>query len=153
VPLALLSNRLDALGTRGRKGAGDLQALLEERRGRKRHVDSGLQRRLEKIALDAYKAGLLPEPSFEYPVQLPDGRWRYPDVAYPCVDTGFEAHSFEHHSTLTAFASDATRNLELFGEGWTIVPITEVQVRDPVRLVAQMARIIAAREGRMVRRA
>jgi hypothetical protein len=149
VPLALLFNRLHALGTRGRKGGGGLHALLEERRGRSRHVDSGLQRRLEKIALDGYKAGLLPQPYFEYPVQLSDGRWRYPDVGYPQVDTGFEAHSYEHHSTLTAFAGDAARNLELFGEGWMIVPVTEIQVRDPVRLVGQMARIIAAREAGM----
>ena len=70
-------------------------------------MDSGLQRRLEKIALDGYKAGLLPEPYFEYPVQLADGRWKYgcwkyPDVGYPQVDTGFEPHSYEHHSTLPA---------------------------------------------------
>jgi hypothetical protein len=103
VPLALLLNRLSALGTNGRKGGRDLLQLLEERRGRSRHVDSGLQRRLEKIALDAYRAGLLPEPYFEYPVQLSDGRWKYPDVGYPQVDTGFEAHSYEHHSTLPAF--------------------------------------------------
>ena len=40
-------------------------------RTRKRHVDSELQRRFEEIALGGYRAGLLPEPSFEYPVQLP----------------------------------------------------------------------------------
>ncbi|MCW3044653.1 MAG: hypothetical protein JWL57_2811, partial [Actinobacteria bacterium] len=47
--------------------------MLEERRGRKRHVDSEFQRQLEQIALDGYKAGLLPEPFFEYPVQLANG--------------------------------------------------------------------------------
>jgi hypothetical protein len=45
-------------------------------------------------------------------------------------------------------AADCERNLDLFGEGWLIVPITEMQVRDPIRLVSQMARIIAARESR-----
>jgi hypothetical protein len=83
VPLALLVDRLRAQGTRGRQGAADLLELREERRGRKRHVDSELQRRFEQIALDGYKSGVLPEPFFEYPVQLADGRWRYPDVAYP----------------------------------------------------------------------
>jgi len=34
------------------------------------------------------------------------------------------------------------------GEGWLVVPITEMQIREPVRLVSQMARIIAAREAR-----
>jgi hypothetical protein len=149
VPLALLINRLAALGIRGRRGGGDLLHLLEECKGRKRPVDSGLQARFEKIVLDAARAGLLPDPQFEYAVLMPDGRWRYPDVAFPHVRIGFEAQSYEHHSTLAAFARDQARNLELFGEGWFIVPITEVEVRDPVRLVALMARIIAAEARRV----
>ncbi|MCW3037570.1 MAG: hypothetical protein JWM17_2882 [Actinobacteria bacterium] len=149
VPLDLLFNRLQAQGTRGRSGAAGLLDTLEERRGRKRHADSELQRRFEQIALDGYRAGLLPEPFFEYPVQLANGRWRYPDVAYPPpVSVGFEAHSYEHHSTLEAFAADVERNLELFGEGWMIVPITGVQLRDPPRLLGLMARIIAAAVAR-----
>jgi hypothetical protein len=149
VPLTLLLNRLEAQGVRGRAGAGDLMRLLEERQGRGRHIDSGLQRQLEKIALDGYTAGLLPKPYFEYPVQLSDGRWRYPDVGYPPpVSVGFEALSYLHHSTLPDWAADCERNLDLFGEGWVVVPITEIQVRDPVRLVARMARIIAAAESR-----
>jgi hypothetical protein len=149
VPLALLVDRLKAQGTRGRRGAADLFELLQECQGRKRHVDSDLQRDFEQIARDGYKAGLLPEPFFEYPVQLANGRWRYPDVAYPPpVSVGFEAHSYRHHSSLEAFAADVERNLELFGEGWMIVPITGVQLRDPPRLVALMARIIEAAVGR-----
>jgi hypothetical protein len=149
VPLELLFNRLKAQGTKGRSGAAGLLDMLEERRGRKRHVDSEFQRQLEQIALDGYKAGLLPEPFFEYPVQLANGRWRYPDVAYPPpVSVGFEAHSYRHHSSLEAFAADVERNLELFGEGWTIVPITGVQLRDPPRLLGLMARIIDAAQAR-----
>jgi hypothetical protein len=151
VALALLVNSLEGLGTRGRRGAGDLRGLLEERRGRARHVDSGLQRRFERIALDGYRAGLLPKPLFECPVQLTGGRWRYPDVGYPTVFVGFEALSYEHHSTLPAFAADAERTIDLFGEGWVIVPVTEIQVREPDRLVARMARIIAAVGARRVR--
>jgi hypothetical protein len=149
VPLELLFNRLKAQGPQGRNGAAGLMGLLEERRGRKRHVDSELQRRFEQIALDGYKAGLLPEPFFEYPVQLANGRWRYPDIAYPPpIMVGFEAHSYLHHSTLEAFAADVERNLELFGAGWMIVPITGVQLRDPPRLLRLMARIIAAAQER-----
>jgi hypothetical protein len=62
--------------------------------------------------------------------------------------SAFEAQSYEHHSTLEAFAADVERNLELFGEGWMIVPITGVQLRDPPRLVALMARIIGAAVSR-----
>jgi hypothetical protein len=149
VPLALLVDRLEAQGVRGRRGAGGLMRLLEGRKGRSRHVDSGLQRRLEKIALDGYAAGLLPEPHFEYPVRLSDGRWKYPDVGYPPpVSVGFEALSYLHHSTLPDWAADCERNIDLFGEGWLIVAVTEIQVRDPQRLISRMARIIAAAEGR-----
>ena len=149
VPLPLLVNRLGAQGLQGRKGAGDLMGLLRERQGRQRHVDSGLQRRLEEIALEGYRAGLLPKPYFEYPVRLSNGRWRYPDVGYPPpISVGFEAVSYLHHSTLPDWAADCERNIDLFGEGWVIVPITEIQVRDPARLTANMARIIAAVEAR-----
>jgi hypothetical protein len=61
---------------------------------------------------------------------------------------GFEAQSYQHHSTLESFASDVERNLELFSEGWMIVPITGVQLRDPPRLLGLMARIIGAAEAR-----
>ena len=150
VPLKLLVDRLNAAGTRGRTGAFSLRTLLETRQGRRRHVDSGLQRRFEKVAADAAKAGRLPPPSFEYPVKLRSGRWRYPDVAYPEVRVGFEAQSYLHHSTLPEFGRDQARNLELFANGWMIVPITEEQVRTPGRLVALMADVLAeagARRG------
>jgi hypothetical protein len=148
VPLSLLENRLDAMGVKGRKNAGKLVALLEERKGRTRLEDSGLQRRFEEIALDGYMAGLLPEPYFEYPVRLSDGRMKYPDIAYPHIDLGFEAVSHKHHSTVAAFAADIERTIDLFGEGWFIVPVTVIQVRQPVRLVERMARIIVAVEAR-----
>jgi hypothetical protein len=158
VPLPLLVDRLEAQGLQGRKGAGALMELLKERQGRQRHVDSGLQRRLENIALEGYRAGLLalscPRgtptlPYFDYPVRLSNGRWKYPDVGYPPpISVGFEAVSYLHHSTLPDWAADCERNIDLFGEGWVIVPITEIQVRDPARLTARMARIIAAVEAR-----
>ena len=148
VPIALMENRLDAMGVAGRKNAGKLVALLQERKGRTKVEDSGLQRRFEEIALDGYKAGILPEPYFEYGVRLSDGREKRPDIAYPSIDLGFEAVSFIHHSTVDAFAADTERTIDLFSEGWFIVPITIVQIRKPVLLVERMARIIAAVEAR-----
>ena len=65
-----MENRLDAMGVNGRKNASQVMALLEERKGRKRLEDSGLRRRFEEIALDVYKAAILPEPYFEYAVRL-----------------------------------------------------------------------------------
>ena len=45
-------------------------------------------------------------------------------------------------------ASGVSVGVEALSEGWMIVPVTEVHVREPVRLVARMARIIAAAEAR-----
>jgi hypothetical protein len=45
-------------------------------------------------------------------------------------------------------AADVERNLELFGEGWMIVSITGVQLREPSRLLGLMARVIAAAVAR-----
>jgi hypothetical protein len=143
VPLSLLQERLKAMGAHGGDEGTPLAALLGDLAGRKRHVDSSLQRALEQIALEAYRAGLLPQPVFEHPVQLADGSWRYPDVAYPDVQIGFEAVSYEFHSLPEPFAADQERNLDLLAEGWVIVPLTERQIGSPKRLVVTMGRIIA----------
>jgi hypothetical protein len=76
--LQLLSSRVEDLGTQGRRGAGGLADLLVELKGRKRHVDSGAHRRLERLLLESAKQGRLPTPYFEYPVQLSNGEWGYP---------------------------------------------------------------------------
>jgi Transcriptional regulator, AbiEi antitoxin len=153
VPLSVLHDRLEDLGTRGRRGAGVLAEMLLEQQGQKRHVDSGAQRRLEKLVTEAARHGRLPTPYFEYPVQLSDGTWRYPDVGYPDHSTGVELYSYEHHATLAAFAKDLDRNLEFIEEDWLLIPITDVHVRNqPDRLVDLIARVLARREVRRVRR-
>lgn len=149
VPLSILRSRLDALGTQGRPGAGTLAKLLLERRGRERHVDSGAQRRLEKLVTLAARQGRLPTPYFEYPVQLPDGRWRYPDVGYPDHTTGVELVSYEHHATLAAFAKDIDRNLEMVEGDWFLIPVTDRHVtNEPDRVVDVIAIVLARREVR-----
>jgi hypothetical protein len=152
--LQLLSSRVEDLGTQGRRGAGDLAELLVELKGRKRHVDSGAQRRLERLLLEAAKQGRLPTPYFEYPVQLSNGEWRYPDAGYPDHLTGVELLSYEHHASLPAFAHDLDRNLEFLEEEWFLIPITDLHVRnEPDRLVDLIAKVLARREVRNENRA
>ena len=151
VPLQLLVRRLEAAGSRRRKGIPAVRAILQERAGRSRHVDSGLQRRFEELAIRAAKDGRLPNPTFECAVRVTDGRWRFPDVGYPDLRVGFEVQSYEHHSSIEAFARDQARNLELFAEGWIIVPVTARELRDPGRLVEVMARILRAVQARTPR--
>jgi hypothetical protein len=149
VSLSVLRYRLDVLGTQGRQGAGALAQMLLERQGRERHVDSGAQRRLEKLVTLAARQGRLPTPHFEYPVQLGDGRWRYPDVGYPDHTTGVELVSYEYHATLGAFAEDIDRNLEMVEGDWFLIPVTDRHVRnEPDRLVDVIAAVLARREVR-----
>jgi very-short-patch-repair endonuclease len=147
VSLSVLRSRLASLGTQGRPGAAVLAELLAERQGRRHHVDSAAQRRLEKLVTLAARQGRLPTPHFEYPVQLRDGRWRRPDVGYPDHTTGVELVSYEHHATLTAFAKDIDRNLEMVEGDWFLIPVTDRHVRnEPDRVVEVIASVLARRE-------
>src|SRR6266480_2317107 len=153
VPLSVLRGRLADLGTKGRKGAGVLAGMLEDRLDRTRHVESGTQRRLEKLVTQAARQGRLPTPHFEYPVQLSNGEWRFPDVGYPDQLTGVELYSYEHRATLAAFAKDLDRNLEFLAEDWFLIPVTDLHVRnEPDRLVDLIAKVLARREVRRVSR-
>lgn len=147
--LSILRTRLQELGTQGRRGAGDLDQMLQELQGRKRHVDSAAQRRLEKLLTWAWKRGLLPEPFFEFPVRLANGKWRFPDGAYPWHFTGVELVSYEHHATLEAFMKDLDRVLDLMEEDWWLVPLTDLHVRtEPIRVVNLIAKVIERQEVR-----
>jgi hypothetical protein len=149
VPLSILCSRLNAIGTQGRRGAGSLAEILLARQGHARRVDSGAQRRLEKLATEAARQGRLPTPCFEYAVQLSDGTWRYPDVGYPNYLTGVELLSYEHHATLAAFAKDVDRTLKLAAEEWLLVPVTDLHVRNEPDLVVDLiARVLARRAAR-----
>jgi very-short-patch-repair endonuclease len=138
VPLGYICARLESLGTRGRKGTGTLKELLAERKGR-RVADSEFQRLLEKVLADAELRVLV-----EYPIRLPDGTMRYVDGAFPDQALAIEADSYEHHSSLPAWAYAHTRNSELIALGWRVLPITYDRLTsDPVGVVDLVVRALA----------
>jgi len=106
LPLPYLAARLEALGVRGRRGAGCLRDLLQQRSDRARHVDSEFQRRLGLLIAERG----LTSARFEYPIRLAGGKVRFADVAFVEERVAFEADSYRHHSSLTAWAADHTRN-------------------------------------------
>lgn len=78
-----------------------------------------------------------------HPVRLRDGRWRYLDGAFPGTGHGFEADSYDHHSTQPDWERDHTRNLELMEEGWVVIPITPRMLeRDPEKVLCMIAHIL-----------
>lgn len=143
LPLSYLAARLDVLGARGRRGAGDLRNLLVERTGHTRHVDSEFQRRLGRLIAQRGVAGA----TYEYPIRQADGTVRFADLAFVQQRVAFEADSYRHHSTLTAWAADHTRNNHLMAEGWTVIPVTWDQVEnDPQGVIDLIVRVVSSRE-------
>jgi hypothetical protein len=142
VPLSYLCGRMEAVGTRGREGTRLLAKLLAERTGQKHFAKSRPQRRLRRIIEDAG----LPLPSFEHPVELPDGRRKYLDAFYAEQCLVIEVDSYRHHSTLGAFERDHTRNNGLVELGLTVLPVTPKQIKeDPAGVARLIARALAVR--------
>src|SRR5207245_9823885 len=136
VELGRVRRRLPALGTRGRRGAGSLLALLDERSGTPRPARSPFERLLWKALCDHGLA----VPEREFPVRLPEGRMAYLDLAYPQALLAIEADSYLHHSTLTDWSRDRLRNNELLTLGWRVLPVTFVDLRRSPATVADQIR-------------
>ena len=141
LPVSYLAGRLEALGVQGRRGAGCLRDLLEERSGRARQVDSEFQRRLGLLIAQRGLASA----RFEYPTRLAGGKVRFADVAFVEERVAFEADSYRHHSSLTDWAADHTRNNLIMAEGWTVLPITWDQIEnDPRGAVDLMVKVVSS---------
>jgi len=133
VPYDYLAQRLNALGGRGRAGTKQLKELVRARRGAARFADSEPQREL----LRAIRSAGMPEPVLEFPLRLEDGAMAFADAAYPEVGLIIEVDSYRHHSSLSDWARDHARSGDLVAMGWSVLPVTTVQLRKNPSAVAQ----------------
>jgi len=139
-PLRYLWDRLDALGN-GRQGAGTLARLLSARSRDVRQPQSDFECGLR----DALTGAGLPAPEPQYPVRLPQGRMAYLDFAYPEARLALEADSYVHHSSLTDWSLDHTRNSELVALGWRVLPVTYRELElHPAATADRVGRALAA---------
>ena len=139
-----LKRHLDKLGRRGRKGAGVLNEILEER-GDGPFVHHGFERRLARV-LDR---GGVPRPTVQYEVRIPNGVTKYIDFAYPEEMVAIEADSFRWHSTKHAWARDRATRVELAALGWRVLPITwHDMVTRPMWVVEQVQLALTSVEVR-----
>jgi very-short-patch-repair endonuclease len=120
-----LTERAEALGRAGRKGAGVLAALLEARPESRRPMGSEFEGRLFR----ALEAARLPVPVPQFRVVLPGGDERFLDFAYPEVKLAIEADSYLWHASREAWERDRERNNELIALGWSFLPLTWSVVR------------------------
>jgi hypothetical protein len=125
VSLGYLQWRLEALGTRGRPGAGVLMDLVSDRLGKPLPSGSEFERELRRILVSAN----LPPAEREHPVSLPNGRGARIDFAFPDALLAVEADSYRHHSSLGDWSRDRARNNQLVALGWRVLPVTYREMR------------------------
>ena len=129
----MLEQRLAKTGTQGRRGAGVLDGLIAARLvGSPRPRQRG-----ERMFLRIVQQYGLPMPEREVEYLLSDGRTVYVDFVF-CRVVGAEIDSYLHHSSLTDWAADRTRNNLVRTQGLTLLNVTEPDMkRDPAGVAAQ----------------
>ena len=70
----------------------------------------------------------LPVGEREFVITLPDGRTRRPDRAYPELRLAVQVDSFRHHSSLSDWSADLTRDNDLVAIGWASLTFTYVDL-------------------------
>jgi very-short-patch-repair endonuclease len=123
---------LNRLSGRGRRGAGVLRKVLEEREFGNAVNDSELEKRMNRLLK---KAGL-PKAVFHYVVTA-EGRFLAEvDFAYPEIKLAIEVDGFGVHGTPRAMAKDFVRQNGLVPFGWRVLRFTWRQVVDEPGMVA-----------------
>ncbi len=133
-----LLNRLDDLGGRGKRGAGVLSLLMDDRRTVP--TESELERRLEEVL---FARGIFP-PARQHAVH-DEGRFLGRlDFAYPDLAVGIEAESYRWHLDQKAFEKDLARRNALITAGWHVLHFTWGQIcRRPHEIWHDVQRALA----------
>jgi hypothetical protein len=141
VSLRMVRRRLEGLGTQGRVGAAGLDGLIAVRlNGSPRPRQRG-----ERLFLRIVQQYGLPTPEREVEFRLSDGRTVYVDFVF-CRVVGAEIDSYLHHSSLTDWAADRSRNNLLRAQGLTLLNVTEPQMQsDPAGVAAQFQEALVSR--------
>ncbi|HEX9823351.1 MAG TPA: type IV toxin-antitoxin system AbiEi family antitoxin domain-containing protein [Actinomycetota bacterium] len=112
--------RLKSDGGRGRRGAGVLRALLDERDPASAAHESLLETRLARLIADAY----LPPPIPQYEVRDGARLIARVDFAWPDELVAVEADGYRFHSGAAAWRRDRARRNELTRRGWGVFHVT-----------------------------
>lgn len=132
---------LEEVARRGRRGAGVLRRVLDERALGKDRPESLLEVRFARL-LREYG---LPAAAYQHRVRLPSRR--HPvrvDFAYPELMLAIEVDGFRYHSTPEQLAADQARQAALEALGWRVLRFTWRRVvRQPARVARELATEIA----------
>jgi very-short-patch-repair endonuclease len=109
--------RLDRLGRRGRRNAGRLALLLEQRIGGARPHESRFERRLCSLL---ERRGL-PRPEVQFEVRVGGRLVGRADLAYPELRVAIEADGYRWHGGRGAWERDLARRTALAAAGWLVL--------------------------------
>jgi len=141
VTLHELRAALVLLGRKGRRGAGVLRRLLDDRSDAAVRSESVLEVRMWRLCRDHG----LPELVGQHEVR--NGR-RFVgrvDFAFPGVRLAIEVDGYEHHASLSAFRHDRARQNELVAAGWTVLRFTWHDVtRQPEQVATSIRGVLGA---------
>jgi predicted transcriptional regulator of viral defense system len=124
------------LARRGRAGSALMRELLLARDEGEVAPASALEALLLKVLTDSG----LPLPAREVDVGDADGWVGRVDFVYRDAKLVIEADSRLHHSSLTDFESDRTRDNRLMAAGWRVLRITWAMLVERPRQVAELVR-------------
>lgn len=128
---------LDDVARRGRRGAGVLRHVLDERALGHERPDGLLEVRFARVVREHG----LPQPVFQHRV----GRYRV-DFAYPDLAVAIEVDGFTVHGTAAALQRDLERQNRLVALGWTVLRFTwHDVVRRPASVAQQVAALLRQR--------
>lgn len=129
---------LDDVARKGRRGAGVLRRVLDDRALGQARPDGLLEARFARLLREHG----LPQAVFQHRV----GRHRV-DFAYPELMIAVEVDGFEVHGTPTALQADLERQNRLVSAGWTVLRFTwRDVVRRPTWVAQQVGALLRQRE-------
>jgi very-short-patch-repair endonuclease len=129
---------LGDVARRGRRGAGVLRRVLDDRALGRARPDGLLEVRFARLL----REHALPPATFQHRV----GRYRV-DFAYPALMVAVEVDGFEVHATATALQSDLERQNALVAAGWAVLRFTwRDVVRRPAHVARQLGSFLRERE-------
>lgn len=124
--LPRIAERVGDLRIPGRAGTATLSALLAERTGDRRPVESALETLLKRLMKD----GSLPPVTQQFVVSDGSGFVGRLDFAFPESKVAIEADSVKHHLNRRSFEEDRARDVRLISIGWKVLRFTYRQIVD-----------------------
>jgi len=135
---------LDVVARRGRRGAGVLRALLDERS----MADGVAESVLEARTLRLCRRHGVPEPVCQYEVYAGRRLVGRIDFAYPDQRVAIEVDGYESHTSLQAFRRDRDRQNRLVAMGWTVLRFTWHDVgHEPTRVARTITSVLCSKSN------